>query len=122
MPVNADNGGQVASKLASLMMPDLLVLLVSLPDDLDIALLRDARIQTVIGWKVIRLFCLFPFTSRSYACRRRSTYGADGSSRNGWCGTWARQPFWLEGAKVSGVATALSRTTRSWIMFYIFCH
>jgi len=52
-------GGQVASKLAPLMMPDLLVLLVSLPDDLDIAPLRDARIQTVIGWKVIRLFYLF---------------------------------------------------------------
>ena len=41
------------------MMPDLLVLLVSLPDDLDIAPLRDARIQTVIGWKVIRLCCPF---------------------------------------------------------------
>ena len=55
-------GGQVASKLAPLMMPDLLVLLVSLPDDLDIAPLRNANIQTVIGWKVVRLFFSFPFT------------------------------------------------------------
>ena len=52
-------GGQVASRLAPLMMPDLLVLLVSLPDDLDIAPLRNANIQTVIGWKVVRLFFRF---------------------------------------------------------------
>ena len=45
-------GGQVASKLAPVIRPDLLVLLASVPDIPDVPVLRDEAVQTIIGWKV----------------------------------------------------------------------
>ena len=45
-------GGQVASKSAPDIRPDLLVLLASLPDIPDVPVLRDEAVQTIIGWKV----------------------------------------------------------------------
>ena len=45
-------GGHVAARLASIVKPHLLALIASLPDEPDIARLRDAGTQVVVGWKV----------------------------------------------------------------------
>ena len=73
----------MASKLAPLVLPDLLVSLVSIPDDPDIALLRNAPVQTVIGWKVGNHF-RFNKIQYLYVCRRKSTCGEDETSRSRW--------------------------------------
>ena len=111
-------GGQVASKLAPLVLPDLLVLLASLPDEPDITPLRNEHVQTVIGWKVGNHF-RFNQIQYLYVCRRKSTCGEDEKSRSRWCGISARQPLWLEGTKDSPVATARSSLLRSRIVFCI---
>ena len=74
-------GGQVASKLAPVVLPDLLVLLASLPDEPDITPLRNAHVQTVIGWKVGNHFSLIKFNISTCAGGRASLGGRDVAER-----------------------------------------
>ena len=80
-------GGQVASKLAPLVLPDFLVLLASLPDDPDITPLRNAHVQTVIGWKVGNHFTLIK-PNIPMCAGRRAPLGGTGRRGAGGKGSW----------------------------------
>ena len=46
-------GGHVASKAAVVYPPDGLILLSSLPDTIEVPLLRELQVATTTGWKVL---------------------------------------------------------------------
>ena len=51
-------GGLVASRLACLCHADVVVLLSSLPDTVDVPVLREREITVAIGWKVRSKYCI----------------------------------------------------------------
>ena len=50
--VGESQGGHVASKAAVVYPPDALILLSSVPDVIEVPLLKELQVATIIGWKV----------------------------------------------------------------------